>query len=184
NRLRNSLRAALSLAAEHDPRIGTGHAWKVGLPALADAQQARNVVLDDDTVRAFVAAAHRHSRALGLMIETLAVSGTRPSQASRLLVADLKADDPAAPKLMMPKSAKGGTSNRLARKAERFSVPITAALATLLAEAARGRSPDDYLLIRDDGGSWGYNAANKYRKDVRAIVASIGLDPDEVTAYS
>src|SRR5262249_61841200 len=144
NRLRNSLRAALSLAAEHDPRIGTGHAWKAGRPALADAQTARNVVLDDDTVRAFVAAAHRHSRALGRMIETLGTTGTRPSQASRLLVADLKADDPAAPKLLMPKSGKGGTSDRLKRKAERFSVPITLELASSLADAAKGRAPDDY----------------------------------------
>src|SRR5207302_6875298 len=51
NRTKTGLRAALELAAAHDPRITNQRAWKVGLAALPDAHRARNVILDDATVR-------------------------------------------------------------------------------------------------------------------------------------
>jgi hypothetical protein len=51
NRTKTGLRAALELAAAHDPRIANQRAWKVGLAALPDAHRARNVILDDATVR-------------------------------------------------------------------------------------------------------------------------------------
>jgi integrase len=184
NRVRNCLRAALTLAAKRDRRIRNAHEWQKGFDALADAQEANNVVLDDDTVRAFVAAAYAHSWALGSLIDVLATTGTRPSQAARLTIADLKADDPLAPRLRMPKSGKGGTKDRLRRKAERFSVPITVELAALLKEASAGRALDAPLLMQDSGEPWGDNPSNQYRRDVRVIVAAVGLEPDEVTAYS
>ena len=64
----------------------------------------------------------------GLLTDTLAITGARPSQAVRLRVEDLH-DHPVRPKLMMPKSAKGGGRNRSAKKTERYSVPITVQLA-------------------------------------------------------
>src|SRR5262249_60011239 len=92
NRTKTGLRAALELAAAHDPRIANQRAWKVGLAALPDAHRARNVILDDATVRRIVRAAYDHDRALRLMIQLAAVTGARLSQLARLEVADLPAD--------------------------------------------------------------------------------------------
>ena len=83
NRTCTTLRAALELAAAHDHRIANTRAFKVGLAVLPDAQRARNVVLDDATVLRLVAAAYAHDRKLGLLADTLAVTGARPIQAVR-----------------------------------------------------------------------------------------------------
>src|SRR5262245_21881985 len=132
NRTKTGLRAALELAAAHDPRIANQRAWKVGLAALPDAHRARNVILDDATVRRIVRAAYDHDRALGLMIEVAAVTGARLSQLARLEVADLQADGP-EPRLLMPLSAKGRARNK---RHERRPVPITGALAAVLKQEA------------------------------------------------
>ena len=110
NRLCGCLRAALELAARHDKRIQNRDAWEVGLVNLPDAQQARNVILSDDKVREFVAAAYGVDDKFGLFTDTLAITGARPSQAGRLRVEDLH-DHPVRPKLMMSKAAKGGSRN-------------------------------------------------------------------------
>src|SRR6516164_6132316 len=81
--------------------------------------------------RDFVAAAYGRDRQLGLLIDVLANTGARPSQAVRLRIEDLH-DHPVRPKLMMPKSGKGGGRNRSQKKAERYSLPITPALAAKL----------------------------------------------------
>src|SRR5262249_20907092 len=106
NRTKTGLRAALELAAAHDPRITNERAWKMGLAALPDAHVARNVILTDEEVRRIVAAAYDHDRALGLMVEVAAVTGARLSQLARLEVVDLQADG-SEPRLLMPLSAKG-----------------------------------------------------------------------------
>jgi integrase len=183
NRLCNSLCAGLELAAKRDKRITNRDAWEVGLAGLPGAGRARNVVLPDATVHAFVAAAYARDAKLGLLIDTLAVTGTRPSQAIRLVVEDLHAH-PARPKLMMPKSGKGGGRDRAARKDERFSVPVTPALAARLKAAAKGRSPDARLLVRSDGRPWSEDPSQDYRREVRPIVEGLGLDPDLVTTYA
>jgi integrase len=183
-RLLKSLRAALSLAARLDPRIQNAEARKTGLQALPDADSDRNVILDDATVSALVAAAYAHDRSLGLYVDVLAITGARPSQAARLTVADLITAIVKAPRLMMPRSAKGRTANRAARKAERVPVPITVALAQLLKQVAKGRAADAPLLLQADGRSWGERPSENYRDAMREIVAAMGLDPDQVTAYS
>src|SRR6516164_5161350 len=114
NRTKTGLRAALELAAAHDPRIGNERAWKIGLAALPDSHRARNVILDDVTVRRIVAAAYDHDRALGIMTEVAATTGARLSQLARLEVADLQADLP-EPRLRN-------------KRHERRPVPITPAL--------------------------------------------------------
>ena len=86
----------------------------------------------------------------GLLTDTLAVTGARPSQAVRLRVEDLH-DHPVRPKLMMPKSAKGGDRNRAEKKLERYSVPITVQLAARLKAAAKGRADHAPLLLQGDG---------------------------------
>ena len=63
-------------------------------------------------------------------------------------------DHPSKPKLMMPKSGKGGGRNRSQKKPERYSVPITVALSRKLKAAAKGRAGDAPLLLCADGRPW------------------------------
>jgi integrase len=183
NRLCGSLCAALELAAQSDKRIQNREAWEVGLAGLPDAQTPRNAVIPDSKVRLFVAKAYAGDEKLGLLADTLAVTGARPSQAIRLRVVDLR-DHPTKPKLMMPKSGKGGGRNRAQKKAERYSVPITIQLAARLKAAARGRDADALLLVQSDGTPWSVNPSHDYRGDVREIVKAIELDPDVITMYA
>ena len=132
---------------------------------------------------AFVAACDRRDPALGLFVDTMAESGSRPSQIARLLVGDLVAD-PMKPRLLMPRSAKGGGKNRAERKTQRVPVPITSRLAQRLAAAARGRVPGAPLLLQSDGISWGKEPSQNYRADVREIVTGLGWDVDVVKLYA
>jgi integrase len=180
NRTKTGLRAALELAAAHDPRIANHRAWKVGLAALPDAHVARNIILTDDEVRHIVAAAYDHDRALGLMVEIAATTGARLSQLARLEIADLQADGP-EPRLLMPLSAKGRARNK---RHDRRPVPITPALAAVLKQEAQGRAGDAPLLLRANGERWGHGRRRHHRDDFRAVVEAAGLDPDEVTLYA
>jgi hypothetical protein len=54
NRTAIALRAALEAAAAHDPRIVNVRAFKIGLAGLADTHRARNIILDDATVRLLI----------------------------------------------------------------------------------------------------------------------------------
>lgn len=184
NRLCRCLGAALELCAKHDhERIKTRAAWEIGLACLPGAQEQRNVILSDDEVRAFVANAYMVDDGFGLIIDVLAVTGARPSQVVRLRVDDLQ-DHPVRPKLMMPKSGKGGGRNRSAKKLERYSVPITVQLATRLRAAAKGRDLRAPLLLHSDGRVWDKNPGQQYHHLVAKVVAAIGLNPAEVTAYA
>lgn len=183
NRLCGCLGAALELARQHDDRIQNRQAWEVGLAGLPDAVEARNVILSDDKVREFVATAYGFDGKLGLVVDTLAITGARPSQAVRLRVEDLH-DHPVRPKLMMPKSAKGGGRNRAKKKAERYSVAITVQLAAKLKEAAKGRADDAPLLLQSDSSPWGNNPGQTYHRQIDKIVTAIGLDPAVVTIYA
>ena len=183
NRVCRCLSAALALARQHDDRIQNRQAWEVGLASLPDAQEARNVILSDDKVREFVSAAYVHDDKLGLLVDVLAITGGRPSQAVRLRVEDLH-DHPLRPKLMMPKSGKGGGRNRSQKKAERYSVPITPQLAAKLRESTKGRADDAPLLTQGDGSAWADNPGQRYHRHIDKIVTEIGLDPAVVTIYS
>jgi integrase len=176
NRTRTCLRAALELAAAHDPRIGNRQAWRVGLAGLPDATRARNVILDDVTVRRIVEAAYAHDRALGLLVEVAAVTGARLSQLARLEVGDLQPD-----RLLMPLSAKGRIRTK---RLERRSVPIPSALAAVLVQEAKGRPTDAPLLVRANGEAWGHSTRARHRNDFRAVVEAVGLDPNVITLYS
>ena len=182
NRLIACVSAALEQAAQHDKRITNRGAWEIGLAGLPNAQQARNVILSDDTVREFVATAYGIDDQFGLLTDTLAITGARPSQAVRLRVEDLH-DHPVRPKLMMPKSAKGGDRNRAEKKLEHYSVPITVQLATRLREAARARPDHAPLLLQGDGSPWPDNPGASYHREVKKIVADTGADPD-ATMYA
>lgn len=183
NRLCRCICAALELAAQHDHRIKNREAWEIGLAGLPDAQETRNVILSDDKVREFVSRSYELDHQFGLLADTLAITGARPSQAVRLRVADLHLH-PVRPKLMMPKSAKGGGRNRAAKKIERYSVPITVQLATKLKAEAKGREDDAPLLLQTDGRAWDRNPGQNYHRQVDKVVAAIGLDPAVVTMYA
>jgi integrase len=183
NRVCRCLFAALELAQQHDERIQNRQAWELGLACLPDAIESRNVVLADDKVRDFVSTAYALDDKLGLLSDVLAVTGARPSQAVRLRVEDLH-DHQVRPKLMMPKSGKGGGRNRAQKKAERYSVPITLQLAARLKEAARGRADDAPLLPQSDGSPWPKHPGQHCHRQIDKIVTAIGLDPAVVTMYA
>jgi integrase len=184
NRNCRALKAALNLAAAHDPRISNQSAWRIGLAALPDAYHARNTILTDDEVRALIAAAYTEDSALGLLVETAAVTGARVSQLARLEIGDLL-DDRSDPRLMMPSSKKGKGRKRI----ERRPVPITASLAALLRQAAGERpaiksdTVADSLLLRTDGAPWRPEIAD-YRRPFICAVERAGLDPTTVTLYA
>ena len=180
NRLGRCLCAALELARQHDDRIKNRQAWEDGLADLPDAQRSRNVILPDDKVSEFVSAAYGLDEQFGLLTDVLAVTGARPSQAVRLRVEDLH-DHPARPKLMMPKSAKGGGRKRSQKKLQQFSLPITTQLAARLNAAAKGRAGDQPLLLQSEGRPWGSNPGAGYRREVAAVVTAIGFNPAVVT---
>src|SRR5262245_45775262 len=177
NRTTHILKAACNLAARHDARIVNTNAWKVGLASLRDSHRARNVILTDEQVRALIEAAYADDPAFGLLTETAATTGARPSQLVRLEVGDLQADR-GDPRVMMPSSRKGHAGKRVERKA----VPITPALALKLRQAAGGRDASAPLLLRADGKPWSAPSAD-HRLPFARAVACAALKPS-VTFYA
>jgi integrase len=171
NRLAASLKAALNHAASLDERITNAKAWRIGLKAFPDAHVARNVILPDETVRNIVAEAYRLDAAFGLLIEVLAVTGCRTSQAARLDVGDLRGD-----RLTMPCSAKG----RVSKRHNRVPLPIPAGLGARLEQAAVGRLADEPLLTGPRGDRW---LSTALRERFASTVKAAGCDTS-VTPYA
>jgi site-specific recombinase XerD len=175
NRFMTALKACLTLAADDDERITNRRAWKI--PALRDTANPRNVVLTErqrrDVVRAGYATGGDR---FGAFNEMLAATGVRPVQARRLTVADLEADHPDGPRLMMPSSKKG----RGRKRVERAPVPIPAGLARRLKALAVGRADHEPLLVDDNGAAW---TENGHQRPFAAAAAAAGL-PKDATAYS
>jgi integrase len=175
NRLSRMLKAALSLAAEHDTRIHNREVWRTGLKGLPDAEVSRNVILSDDTVRRIVAAAAAEGPEFAILVELAAITGQRVSQLRRLEVGDVQADRSDA-RLMMPSSRKG-RHKRITRR----PVPIPAELALRLKLLGKGRPAHAPLLLAPGGNPWRHDCQ---RRPFRRTVERLGLDPDEVTLYS
>jgi integrase len=161
-------------AAGIDARITNQRAWKTGLAALPDAHQARNVILDEATIRRIVTEAYRISAEFGMLIETATVTGARLSQLARLEVQDMRTDR-AAPRLMMPASRKGRGKKAMQRR----PVPITAGLMAKLKVHAAGRSATALLLPNPNGDTW----RTVWSFFARAAKAA-GQDPATVTMYA
>jgi hypothetical protein len=168
DRVARVFKAALNLAAADDPRITNANVWRNGLKRLPDGETARNVILDDATVRDVVRTAYEANRGLGIWIDVLAETGARESQIARSEVFDLQ--DGAAPRLMVPTSKKGRN-----RRIERKALPISPRLAAMLRQEAAGRAPHQPLLRRD------FSA--KLSLPFKAVVERLGLDA-KVTPYS
>jgi hypothetical protein len=181
NRIMSCLRAALTEADKDRTLL-----WQAGLKAIPDATEANNVVIDDPAIaQRWVADSYALDHQLGLLTHVGGETGARPSQSVRLLVRDLVTHDMTAPRLLMPKSGKGGTKSPQQRKLERYSVSISPELAKLLKAAAKGRPSNAKLLLRSNGEPWDEeDPAMHYRRDVRKVVAGLGLDPDVYGLYA
>jgi integrase len=175
NRSCNGLKAALNLAADHDERIISRRAWEVGLSAIPGAQESRNVILPDDTVRRMIAEAHATSPKFALLVEVAAVTGARVSQLARLEVQDLQ--DGTAARLMMPASRKGKGTKAVLRR----PVPISSTLAARLATASNGRPAIAPLIAKPNGAPWG---RCDHSVPFARLARRCGLDPAEVTMYA
>jgi integrase len=179
NRTRAGLRAALELAASLDDRITNRNAFRSGLKGLPGGKNARRVVLPDADVLRIVEAAYQEDRAFGVLVEVLAQTGARVSQVARLRCADLQADR-ADPRLLMPTSYKG----RGQKEKQQVPVPITAALAALLAKLKGDRPDDAPLLVKSDGTPWLKINKSEHWNLFRAVAERAGFDPDEITSYA
>ena len=146
---------------------------EVGLSGLIDTYTPRNVVLP--ARRAGLLPRFALDPNFGLVVDVLASTGTRTSQACRLLVADLQAEGP-APRLMMPSSRKGKRHKEITRK----PVPIPASLAHKLKQAAGDRDRSAPLLTRADGSAW-----NPNKPELVNLFAEVARRTRiEATAYS
>ena len=145
NRTLGALKAALNLAAKQDERIQNRSTWE-NLEPLRDADEPRNVILNEDQVLAVIAEAYADSREFGLFVETAAVTGARPSQLARLNVIHLqdRGQWAAEPRLVMPTSKKGKGKKKVPHR----PVPITPILAQLLRLAAGDQPPMAPLLLK------------------------------------
>ena len=174
NRICTVLKAALNLAASKDTRLSS-RAWEVGLAAIPDADEARNVILRDDEVIALIKGARAHQSEFGLLVEVAATTGARVSQISRLQVQDLQLGN--APRLMIPASRKGKGLKKVMRR----PVPISPQLAAELAVAIESRTAIAPLLLKPNGDPW---KKSDHSRPFARVVRRAGLDPGQVTLYA
>jgi integrase len=170
DRVSRSLKAALTLAARGDKRITNNTEWRHGMTKLPDADNARNVILQDDVVLAVVRTAYdieSNEPQLGIWCHVLAETGNRESQIRQLEVLDLQTDRK-SPRLMVPSSKKGKN-----RKATRKPLPITLELAKKLKELTIGKHPHDALLT----------PIKQLSVKFKPVAAKLNLDP-KTTPYA
>ena len=158
----------------------TGEAWETGLANLPDAQQARNIVLSDEEVRAFVVSAYA-SMTFGLFADTMAVTGARPIAAFAAARRGFarssgaaKIDDAEVRKRRRTKSC--AEENRVL-----FGADHSAACFRLKWRLRAAR--DAPLLVQSDGSPWDKIRVNAIIVKLDKVVSAIGIDP-EVTIYS
>jgi len=177
-------KAALALCARRDKRISVERQqeWRDALAALPpgdEDEDAPRAVPTDAEVVALIGAAHRLAPALGALVEMLACTGTRYSQAVKIKIADLDADDD-EPSVFMPASRKGHRRKVLTGRA----VPIPMSLAAKLKRMAGGRPVTERLLLMSAGTPWPLKTPNwsELHGPFATVAAEIGR-PD-ITPYS
>ncbi|HLO75473.1 MAG TPA: hypothetical protein VK196_03345 [Magnetospirillum sp.] len=178
NRVMTPLKAALNLAADADEgrTIRSRAPWEIGLSSLADAEEARNVVINDAVIAALIGAAYAENTAFGLFVEVAAVTGSRASQIAALVVDDLQATG--EPRLMMPTSKKG----RGVKAVRRQPIPIPVALAEKLRLACHGRSGAAPLVPRPSGGA--FTTSNDHVRPWSRIRKAANLKPEAIAPYT
>ncbi len=175
NRTTTVLKAALNLVANHDEFITNRQSWENGLATIPDAEESRNVILDDGAIRAIITEAHRESAAFGLLVEIAAVTGARVSQLRRLIVDDVQGDRADA-RLMMPTSRKGRGQKKITSR----PVPIPTRLVARLA-VMTDKPGTDTLLVKSSGEPW---RRSDHSRPFRRAAIRAGLDPTEATIYA
>jgi integrase len=174
NRVCKNVKAALNLAASHDPRIVNSKAWAVGLALIPEPDDTEsNLVLSDAQRRALVASAYALSPEFGLYVEVHAATGARTSQIALLDVSDLHAGKD--PKLTVPTSLKGKNRRTRVRK----PVPIAPSLAMRLKQVAAGRGASEPLLPMKNGKRW---TCGRHRIPFHKAAEAADL-PDGATMY-
>jgi integrase len=176
NRTAGALKAALNLLADHDERIVSRQPWDMGLATIPDAEESRNVILNESVIHTIIAEATQESVEFGLLVEVAAVTGARVSQLARLEVQDVQGDR-ADPRLMMPSSRKGRGQKKIMRR----PVPIPTGLVARLRIAMADRPGNAPLLLKPSGEAW--KKSDHTRPFLRAA-SRAGLDPSEVTIYA
>src|SRR5262249_37340320 len=78
-RVCNALRAALNLAADNAKGAVNRGPWEIGLKAIPNSTETRNVVLPESHIRRLILEALGESEEFGLFVELAAVTGARPS---------------------------------------------------------------------------------------------------------
>lgn len=193
NRTTAVLKAALNLEADRDERVVSRRAWEVGLKTIEGAQESRNVILSDGTIRALVAAAHEQSPEFGLLVEVAAVTGARVSQLGRLEVQDLQGNRADA-RVMMPSSRKG----RGKKKSTRHPVPLSTDIAKRLEKAAVDKQKSARLLVKPSGEPWQKSDHSRlFKRALAKVVKQLSqrpaqsravkvddYDPSEITIYA
>jgi integrase len=176
NRLTTILKAVLNHAADQDERLTNRRVWEIGLATIANADESRNVILSEPTVRQIILKAREISTEFGLLVEVAAVTGARVSQLARIEVQDLFTAEGAA-KVSVPVSKKGKGAKAVPRR----TVPIGSALAARLRLAVADRPATAPLLVKPGGDNW--RKSDHARPFARAVAAA-GEDPRAVTMYA
>jgi integrase len=144
NRLLNDLRAALNAhVAAHwrDLPPTIAKEIEVGLKALPNPGTVRQALLSDTDVRKIVEAAYGVDPDFGALVLTLASTGARFGQATKITVADLQ---PEAGRVMVPASAKG----RGVKQRRHSAVPLGPDAIERLKRLTIGRGGHELLLTR------------------------------------
>jgi Phage integrase family len=168
DRVGKSFKAAMNLAASHDPRITNFKAWSDGWKLLPNTTVARNIILSDGVVGAIVRAAYGVDHQLGIQLDIMAETGVRESQMLRLHVSDLQ-DDRTDPRLMMPSSRKGRN-----RQPRHIPVPISARLAVILRAAVVDRAGHEPIV----------HEITRLSDRFREVADIVGDIPEKVVPYS
>jgi hypothetical protein len=172
NRVGKSLKAALALAAKRDKRITNSAAWKNGLKPLkakgSNTPPRDNYYLPDASILAVVRECYVEDSDFGALIDVLAGTGVRESQALKLWPDDVLDHDSEAPRLMMWCSAKGRD-----RDPEQRALPITPKLAQTLRARAMARGRGRPLFDR----------INRMSARFRVVLQRLGLD-QTLTPYT
>ena len=193
NRIASALKAALNLAADHDERIPSRRAWEIGLATIPDAEQARNIILTDETIRGLITASYSQSAEFGLLVEVAAVTGARVSQLAGLEVQDVQGDRVDA-RLMMPSSKKGRGQKKISRR----PVPVPLSIVDRLSQHAKNKAGSTALLVKPSGEPWRKSDHSRlFKRAVKKLVDEAtearvddkpikigGYDPKEVTIYA
>jgi hypothetical protein len=170
NRIGKSFKAALALAAKRDKRITNSAAWKNGLKPLkakgSNAPPRDNYYQPDATILAVVRECYVEDADFGALIDVLAGTGVRESQALKLWPDDLQDAAAEEPRLMMHCSNKGGD-----RDPEQRALPITPKLAQMLRARAIARGPSRPLFDRI------WNMSMRFRVVLERLDLDLALTP-------